>query len=99
MPIFASVSVAGWVATITRVRVTLQGRLLVPFQIGSYQQARMDAIEGQADLIYRNGTFFLAVTIDRPEPPAKKTEGTLGVDLGIVNLATDSKGAWGALLP
>jgi putative transposase len=73
--------------------LTLAGRALVPFQVGDYQQARMDAIKGQADLIYRRGTFYLAVTLDVPEPmPDEPLGGTLGVDLGIVNLATDSEG-------
>ncbi len=72
--------------------LTIQGRVLVPFQVGRNLQARMDAIKGQADLIYRKSTFYLAVTIDRPEPPPDETQGTLGVDLGIVNLATDSTG-------
>jgi putative transposase len=72
--------------------LTISGRVLVPFQVGDYQQARMDAIKGQADLIYRNGTFYLAVTLDVPEPEPGESQGTLGVDLGIVNLATDSQG-------
>ena len=72
--------------------LTLSGRILIPFQIGGYQQARMDAIKGQADLLYRKGTFYLAVTIDRLEPPPDETQGTLGVDLGIINLVTDSTG-------
>lgn len=72
--------------------VTLAGRVLIPFRIGGYQEARLQAIQGQADLIYRNGVFFLAVTLDVPTPPAEQPEGTLGVDLGIINLATDSDG-------
>jgi len=72
--------------------LTISGRVLVPFQVGDYQQARLDAIKGQADLIYRNGTFYLAVTLDVPEPEPGESQGTLGVDLGIVNLATDSQG-------
>src|SRR6266516_2037819 len=72
--------------------LTLQGRVLVPFQVGGYQQARMDAIKGQADLIYRNGVFYLAVTLDVPTPTPDETTDILGVDLGIVNLATDSEG-------
>jgi putative transposase len=72
--------------------LTLQGRVFVPFIIGHYQAARMDAIKGQADLIYRNGTFFLAVTLDVPEPQPSCNGDVLGVDLGIVNLATDSTG-------
>src|SRR2546421_7922754 len=72
--------------------LTLSGRVLVPFVIGPYQQSRMDAISGQADLIYRNGTFYLAVTLDVPIPAPDETTDTLGVDLGIINLATDSEG-------
>jgi IS605 OrfB family transposase len=72
--------------------LTLSGRVLIPFLIGSYQAARMGAIKGQADLIYRKGTFYLAVTLDVPTPPLDELTDTLGVDLGIVNLATDSEG-------
>src|SRR5215831_252929 len=72
--------------------LTLHGRVLVPFRIGAYQRARMDAIQGQADLIYRKGRWYLAVTLDVPTLPAEPAEDTLGVDLGIVNLATDSDG-------
>jgi putative transposase len=72
--------------------LTLQGRVLAPFLIGSYQQSRMGAIKGQADLIYRQGTFSLAVTLDIPTPPPDTVTDTLGVDLGIINLATDSAG-------
>ncbi len=72
--------------------LTLAGRVLVPFRFGAYQEARMGAIKGQTDLIYRQGTFYLAVTLDVPEPAPDTPDGTLGVDLGIVNLATDSEG-------
>src|SRR2546426_7745324 len=72
--------------------LTLSGRVLVPFLIGSYQASRMGSIKGQADLLYRNGTFSLAVTLDVPTPVPGTSDGTLGVDLGIVNLATDSEG-------
>jgi putative transposase len=72
--------------------LTLSGRVLVPFLIGSYQEARMGAIKGQADLLYRNGTFYLAVTLEVPTPTPDEVTDTLGVDLGIVNLATDSTG-------
>jgi len=72
--------------------LTLTGRVLVPFWVGGYQQARLGAIQGQADLIYRHGKFFLAVTLEMPELPPDVPQATLGVDLGIVNLATDSDG-------
>ena len=73
--------------------LTLSGRVLVPFRVGGYQESRMGSIKGQADLIYRNGTFYLAVTLEVPTPEPNGPEGgILGVDLGIVNLATDSEG-------
>jgi IS605 OrfB family transposase len=72
--------------------LTLAGRVLVPFRFGAYQEARMGAIKGQADLIYRKGQFYLAVTLDVPEPTPDTPDGTLGIDLGMVNLATDSEG-------
>jgi putative transposase len=72
--------------------LTLSGRVLVPFLIGSYQESRMGSIKGQADLLYRNGTFSLAVTLEVPTPAPDEVTDTLGVDLGIINLATDSEG-------
>src|SRR6266849_4178538 len=72
--------------------LTLSGRVLVPLLLGAYQHARMDAIQGQADLIYRKGIFSLAVTLDIPTPTPHAVTDTLGVDLGIINLATDSAG-------
>src|SRR6266568_9291528 len=72
--------------------LTLSGRVLVPLRVGDYQQARMDRMKGQADLLYRGATFYLAVTLDVAEPPLDTPQDTLGVDLGIVNLATDSEG-------
>src|SRR5258708_32555280 len=72
--------------------LTLSARVLILFLVGGYQQSRMDTIKGQADLLYRNGTFYLAVTLEMPEPTPDTPDSTLGVDLGIINLATDSEG-------
>src|SRR6266571_6043660 len=72
--------------------LTLSGRVLVPFRMGEYQESRLDQIKGQADLIYRQGIFYLAATLEVPTPAPHETSDTLGVDLGIINLATDSEG-------
>jgi putative transposase len=66
--------------------------LLIPMRYGAYQAARLDRAQGQADLMCRDGTFFLSVTIDLPTPPETHPADALGVDLGIVEIATDSDG-------
>jgi putative transposase len=71
---------------------TLEGRIEVPIRFGAYQAARLDRRQGQADLIYRDGVFYLYATIDTPEPPPGEPDDYLGIDLGIVNLAVDSDG-------
>lgn len=72
--------------------LTLGGRVLVPVRFGEYQRARLDRRRGQADLVLRDGKFVLLVTLDVPEPPVSGGPDVLGVDFGIVNLATDSEG-------
>jgi IS605 OrfB family transposase len=72
--------------------LALDGRQVVPMRFGAYQAARIDRRQGQADLVYRDGVFYLYVTIDTPEPPVEEAADYLGIDLGIVNLATDSDG-------
>lgn len=84
--------ILSWKA-IDRVSIlTLGGRESVPVVMGDYQKARFDRVRGQADLVYRDGAFYLHVVVDVPEPPPTKPDGFLGVDLGIKNLAADSDG-------
>jgi putative transposase len=48
---------------------------------------------GETDLIHHDGKWFLHATIDLVETPlAEPVNGFLGVDLGIVNIATSSEG-------
>jgi putative transposase len=72
--------------------LTTDGRKIIPIRIGEYQKVRLDRIRGQADLIYRDGIFYLAVVVEAPEPSKFDAVGIIGFDLGIVNLATDSDG-------
>jgi len=48
--------------------------------------------KGESDLVYRDGKWFLIATCDIPVPEAFEPVGWLGVDLGIVNIATTSDG-------
>jgi putative transposase len=70
----------------------LGGRQIIPIVFGEYQGQRIDRIKGQADLIYRDGQFHLFSTVDLPEEPTDDIKDFIGVDLGIVQLATDSDG-------
>jgi putative transposase len=70
----------------------LHGREVVPIQMGDYQRVQWHRAKGQADLVIKDGTFYLLVTIDTPAEPPIVPERFLGVDLGITNIATDSDG-------
>ena len=72
--------------------LTLEGRALIKMIFGEYQAGRMDRIRGQADLVLREGIFYLYATIDLPEPPQVLAGEFLGVDLGVRNIAVDSDG-------
>lgn len=72
--------------------LTLQGRIIVPMVYGEYQAKRLPLAKGQADLLYRKGKFYLAATVEIPAGTLVPPSGFLGVDLGIVNLATTSDG-------
>ncbi|WP_030913440.1 RNA-guided endonuclease InsQ/TnpB family protein [Streptosporangium amethystogenes] len=74
--------------------LTLSGRVVIPVLYrGRWLDSEGATLRGQADLVYLDGVFFLAVVVEIPEPPRQEEpQRWLGVDLGIVNLATDSTG-------
>ncbi|WP_211768967.1 RNA-guided endonuclease InsQ/TnpB family protein [Kutzneria sp. CA-103260] len=48
---------------------------------------------GETDLLHRDGAWLLHAVVDTPEKPQREpANGFLGVDLGIVNIATTSDG-------
>jgi hypothetical protein len=47
---------------------------------------------GGADLVWRDGVYFLHITQTCPAPATESSGGILGVDLGMVEFATDSEG-------
>jgi putative transposase len=73
--------------------LTLAGRVIVPFVMGKYQRERFSLAKGQCDLVRRkDGKWFLLVTVDVPEGAPMSPKEFIGVDFGVVNLATDSDG-------
>jgi len=74
---------------------TLQGRVICQMILGKRQHDMLNDSTwkiGMADLVWRRGTYYLHVTQSKEAPEETETNDTLGVDLGIVNLATDSEG-------
>jgi IS605 OrfB family transposase len=72
---------------------TVDGRQRVPFVCGEHQRALLVHDRGESDLAFRKGSFYLLVSVDVPDTEEKKIRGWLGVDVGIVNIATTSDGA------
>jgi len=75
--------------------LTLQGRITCRLILGKRQHDMLVDPTwkiGGADLIWRRGTYYLNVTQSKDAPEIRETSDTIGIDLGIVNLATDSDG-------
>lgn len=72
---------------------TLNGRIRIPFVCGERQREYLRSRQGESDLVYHRGEWYLLVTCDLPDPEAQDVDDVLGVDLGVINIATDSDGA------
>jgi len=71
---------------------TAEGRETIPLHTGDYARLDQRVLRGQADLIIIGGEFYLCLVAEQPEEPPLIPGGYLGVDLGIVKLATTSDG-------
>ncbi|MFC9993298.1 RNA-guided endonuclease InsQ/TnpB family protein [Nocardia sp. NPDC127526] len=73
---------------------TTRGRLKDLRFTGSPDQLKTLQLyrQGESDLVYRDGMWFLYATCDIPEGEPIDPQGWVGVDLGIVNIATTSGG-------
>jgi len=72
--------------------LSINGRYKIPIVYGSYAKLEQRRIRGQADLIYQKGNLFLCLVIELPDGTIIDPKGTIGVDMGICNLATTSDG-------
>ena len=72
---------------------TVAGRLGIRFGCSAAQFGRLrDHRQGESDLVHRDGTWYLYATCEVPEAEPTEPAGFLGVDLGIVNIATTDDG-------
>ncbi|TXI82192.1 MAG: transposase [Crocinitomicaceae bacterium] len=57
-----------------------------------HNPAYLPYIKGEADLVYKKGKFYLFQTVDIPEEDVEDVETFVGVDFGLVSIATLSNG-------
>ena len=82
-----------WYIQTQRVSITsTTGRQHIPFICGAYHLRLLQTQQGESDLVLIKGAFYLLAPCNVEEAPEQETEDVLGVDLGIVSLATDSDG-------
>ncbi len=71
---------------------TLEGRQRMPYLCGERQHKLLEGKRGEANLCYIDGEFYLFVSCEIETPDKIDVSEYLGVDLGIVNIASDSDG-------
>ncbi|MCW3054489.1 MAG: transposase, OrfB family [Chthonomonadales bacterium] len=71
---------------------TVCGRRKLPFLCSSAHKELLRGKRGQADLLLRDGQFYLSCAVTVAEAEPFLPEGVIGIDLGIINVATDSEG-------
>jgi len=82
----------GWKGPAHVSLLTLHGREVIAMVYGEYQAGHMHRLTGQVDIVYRDGQWSLYATIELPDTAPIEPIDFLGVDLGVINLATTSDG-------
>ncbi len=73
---------------------TVQGRVVGQLALGEFQRQYLYDLSweiGGAELMRRKNTWYLCVTQSKRAPDPEEPRGVIGIDLGIVNLATTDK--------
>lgn len=85
--------VLSWQLAKSTVKIwTMDGRQSVPFVCGERQRKLLESLQGECDLVYRDGNYYLHQTCNAIEDDPFNPSDWLGVDMGIVNIATTSEG-------
>ena len=71
---------------------TVCGRLKLRFLCSGRDRQLLRGKRGQADLLLRDGQFYLSVAVTVAQEPPFVPTGVIGIDLGMVQIATDSEG-------
>jgi putative transposase len=71
---------------------TTDGRQTMGYVCGERQAALLKFQKGQSDLVLQDGEFYLHSFCDIPDGEILPVDSSLGVDLGVKNIAVDSDG-------
>jgi predicted transposase len=71
---------------------TLCGRQAIWFVCGERQRRMLETRQGESDLLFHRGDWYLLVTCEIEELDSQDFDDVLGLDLGVTNIATDSDG-------
>jgi IS605 OrfB family transposase len=71
---------------------TTSGRIKIGYSAGDRQKILLESQQGESDLIYHRGKFYLAATCDIPDPEPSTVDDFLGVDFGVKTIAATSDG-------
>jgi putative transposase len=71
---------------------TVRGRQKIPYVCGERQNQLLESRQGESDLVFHKGNYFLLAVCNVQEPTPQEVENALGVDFGIAQIATDSDG-------
>jgi putative transposase len=69
---------------------TINRRIKIAYSAGERQKELLKSQQGESDLIFRCGKFYLAATCDVPDPTPEPVQDFLGVDLGVKTIAATS---------
>lgn len=71
---------------------TVEGRQKIPYVTGEHHARLLEYAQGEADLAYVKGKFYLLQTCDIPHEAEQEFDDVVGVDLGITNIAATDDG-------
>jgi putative transposase len=71
---------------------TLAGRETIAFQAGQRQMKLLQHQQGESDLTFIRGEFYILAACDIDTPMPDKVADYMGVDVGVVNIATTDDG-------
>ena len=70
----------------------LGGRQKMTLHIPEALASRFALRKSEAKLMFEDGNYYLSISVEEPEAVPIEPQGTIGVDMGIVNIATTSDG-------